>query len=73
MRNILEQSAESYEQFSLADSEHVKHRMHLRDELCLSSDEHLQQFLQERKVVQNEVDQMCNQFLPIYESSPVQF
>ena len=68
----LEQSTESYGQLNLADSEHVKHRVHLWDKLCLSSDKLLQQFPQERKVVQTEADRMCNQFLQIYELIPLQ-
>ena len=66
METCLEQSAESCEQLNLADAEHVKHRIHLREDLCLSSEELLQQFRQEREVVQTEVDCMCNQFLQIY-------
>ena len=72
MKICLEQSAESCEKLHLADSEHVKHRVLLLDELCLSSDEFLQQFPPERKVLQAEVERMCNQFLQIYELRPVQ-
>ena len=70
--NIFEQSAESWGQLNLSDSEHVKHRVHLRDELSLASDELLRQFPQKRKVVQINVNHKCNQFLQIYESIPVQ-
>ena len=72
METCLEQRAESCGLLKLADAEYMKHCMHLWDKLCLSSDELLQQFPQERKVVQIEVDRMCNQFLQIYESNPVQ-
>ena len=69
----LEKSAESCGQSNSAVAKHVKHCVHLRNELCLSSDELPQQFSQERKDVQTEVDRMlCNQFLQIYESSPIQ-
>ena len=56
----LEQRTKSCGQLNLADAEHVKHCVHLRDKLYLSSNELLQQFPQERKVVQSEVDSMCN-------------
>ena len=72
METFLEHSAESCGQLNLTDAEHVKHRVHLRDELCLSSYELLQQFLQEQKVIQTEVDRMYNQFLQTYELRTVQ-
>ena len=59
-------------QLNLADAGHLKHHVHLKDELCLSSDEFLQQFKQERQIVQTEVNRMYNQFLQIFESSLVQ-
>ena len=72
MKTCLEHSAESCGQLNLTDAEHVKYCVHLWDELCLSSNVLLQQFPQELKVVQTGVNPMCNQFLQIYESSPVQ-
>ena len=72
METCLGQRAKSCEQLNLADSEYMIHRMHLREQLCLSSDEPLQQFPQEQNIIQIEVDRMCNQFLQIYESNPVQ-
>ena len=44
----------------------------LAEKLCLSSDEHLQQFAQEWKFVQTKVDHICNQIFQIYQSSSVQ-